>query len=436
MQICLTGARIIDPSRQIDRYLNLTVSEGKILSLSVDLPAGKAQVIDLSGKIIVPGFIDLHVHLREPGYTDKETILSGSSAAAAGGVTTVFCMPNTSPPIDSAEVAELVKNRADAAGLVRVIPVGTLTRGRCGLEPADFKSLYAAGIRAFSDDGSPVADSGLLYRIFKELSRYDDIVVFSHSEDLSLSRGGVIHEGFFSKLLKQKGIPEVAETAAVARDILLAQAAGVRLHLAHISTAASAELVAWAKEKGLPVTAEVTPHHLLLTDAAVKKCGALAKVNPPLRPEKDRLAMCSALRQGIIDIIATDHAPHQGTEKELPLQEAPFGITGLETAVPLLLSGLVQTGLLKLSDLVNAFSCSPARLMGLKTGTLSPGAPADLTVLDPEAKTVVDPARFYSQAKHSPFAGWELTGAPVLTIVGGSVIMKQGEVLYGTGRKH
>jgi len=242
-----------------------------------------------------------------------------------------------------------------------------------------------------------------------------------------------MHEGRFSKLMKQPGIPAVAETAAVARDILLAQATGVRLHLAHLSAAASVEWVAWAKEKGLPITAEVTPHHLMLTDASVKQCGTLAKVNPPLRSEEDRTALRRALRDGIIDIIATDHAPHQSSEKELPFGDAPFGITGLETAVPLLLSGLVQKGLLKLSDLIQAFSCRPARLMGLKTGTLRPGAPADLAVLDLEAASFVEPGRFYSKAKHSPFAGWKLCGLPILTMVGGAVIMQQGAVQNATG---
>lgn len=433
MKICLKGARIIDPSCQLDQYLDIMVTEGRIAALNVNLPAEGTQLFDLSGKIVVPGFIDLHVHLREPGYTDKETIASGAEAAAAGGVTSLFCMPNTSPPADSAEVVEQIRSEATAAGLVRVFPVGALTRGRLGKEPADFKALYSAGVRAFSDDGSPVEDSGLLYRIFKELSCYDGAVVFSHSEDLSLSRGGVMHEGLISKLLKQPGIPAVAETAAVARDILLAQAAGVRLHLAHISTAASVEWVSWAKEKGLPVTAEVTPHHLFLTDEAVKIDGALAKVNPPLRPETDCRALRRALLDGIIDIIATDHAPHQGSEKELPFRDAPFGITGLETAVPLLLSGLVQKGLLKLSGLIQAFSCRPARLMGLNTGTLRPGAPADLTVLDLEAASFVEPGRFYSKAKHSPFAGWKVCGLPVLTMVGGAVIMKQGVVQNVTG---
>lgn len=433
MKICLKGARIIDPSRQLDQYLDIMVTEGRIAELNVNLPAEGTQLFDLSGKIIVPGFIDLHVHLREPGYTDKETIASGAEAAAAGGVTSLFCMPNTSPPVDSVAVVEQVRSEAAAAGLVRVFPVGALTRGRLGKEPADFKALYSAGVRAFSDDGSPVEDSGLLYRIFKELSRYDDAVVFAHSEDLALAQGGVMHEGRFSKLMKQPGIPAVAETAAVARDILLAQATGVRLHLAHLSAAASVEWVAWAKEKGLPITAEVTPHHLMLTDASVKQCGTLAKVNPPLRSEEDRTALRRALRDGIIDIIATDHAPHQSSEKELPFGDAPFGITGLETAVPLLLSGLVQKGLLKLSDLIQAFSCRPARLMGLKTGTLRPGAPADLAVLDLEAASFVEPGRFYSKAKHSPFAGWKLCGLPILTMVGGAVIMQQGAVQNATG---
>ncbi len=431
MQICLTGARIIDPSQQLDQRLDLLLADGRVAALGADLSVEGARVIDLSGKIIVPGFVDLHVHLREPGFADKETVQSGSFAAAAGGITSLACMPNTSPAIDRVEVVELIREKAVAAGLTRIYPIGALTHARSGKQAADFNSLYSAGVRAFSDDGSPVEDSGLLYSIFKELSHFDGVIVIAHSEDISLSRAGVMHEGSWSRRLKQPGIPAVAESAAVARDILLAQAAGVRLHLAHISTAAAVEWVAWAKGKGLPVTAEVTPHHLLLTDESVKHCGALAKVNPPLRPEADRLALCRALKAGIIDIVATDHAPHQGWEKELPISEAPFGITGLETAVPLLLTGLVREGHLELTELVQAFSCRPARLLNLEGGTLKPGSPADLTVLDLNAADVVEPQRFHSKAKHSPFAGWKLSGLPVMTIMGGAVIMNQGDVLNG-----
>ncbi len=428
MRICFTGARIIDPSQRLDRQLDLLVAEGKVAALGESLPKDGARVIDLSGKIIVPGLIDLHVHLRDPGDEGKETVFSGLAAAAAGGITSLACMPNTSPPADRAEVVEEILAKAAQAGLGRVYPVGALTRKREGKEAADYTSLYGAGVRAFSDDGSPVEDSRLLFSIFKELSRFDDVVVLAHSEDRSLSRGGVMHEGRWSKLLKQPGIPAVAESIAVARDILLAEAAGIRLHLCHISTAAAVEWVAWAKAKGLPVTAEVTPHHLLLSDAAVERCGALAKVNPPLRTEEDCIALRKALNRGIIDIIATDHAPHRKEEKELSLAEAPFGITGLETAVPLLLSELVNKNLLALPRLVEAFSCRPARLLNLPAGTIRPGAPADLTVLDLNVPFKVEPRRFYSKAKHSPFSGWQLTGLPVMTVVGGKMIMKEGVV--------
>lgn len=431
--ICLTGARVVDPSQQLDSCMDLLIAEGRVVALGADLGAAGAGIVELPGKIIVPGFVDLHVHLREPGYTEKETILSGTAAAVAGGITSLACMPNTSPAIDRVEVVEQIQKKAAAAGLARVYPIGALTLGRLGKQAVDFRMLYSAGVRAFSDDGSPVEDSGLLYRIFQELSRYDDAIVISHSEDRSLSKGGVMHEGRFSRLLNQPGIPEVAESVAVARDILLARATGVRLHLAHISTAASCEWVAWAKGKGLPVTAEVTPHHLLLNDAAVEQCGAPAKVNPPLRPEEDRIALGRALAAGIIDIIATDHAPHQDWEKRLPLEDAPFGITGLETAVPLLLNESMKKGLPSLDRLVEAFSCCPARLLGLKTGTLKPGAPADLTVIDPGGVSKVDPRRFYSKAKHSPYSGWELTGLPVMVMVGGREIMNRGVVHYGAG---
>jgi dihydroorotase len=286
-------------------------------------------------------------------------------------------------------------------------------------------------VRAFSDDGDPVGNSGLFFRILKALSSFRDVLVIAHSEERTLSGGGVCHAGAWSKKLGLPGIPAAAETVAVARDILLAREAGARLHLAHLSSAGSVELLEWARRQGLPVTAEVTPHHLLLTEAAVETRGAAAKVNPPLRTENDRLALCQALRAGLIDIIATDHAPHTAAEKERGMAVAPFGITGLETAVPLLLTGLVRVGLLSLADLVQAFSCRPAQLLGLPAGTLRPGAPADLVLLDLEAKGAVDPKRFYSRGGHSPFAGRPLKGLPVMTMVGGEIKMDKGVVLFG-----
>lgn len=431
MRILLRGGRAVDPSLKLDGQYDLLIERGCIAAVAPRLDATADRVIDVTGKAVVPGFVDLHVHLREPGFTAKETVASGAAAAVAGGVTSVACMPNTAPPLDTAAAVELVRQKARFAGLARVYPVGTLTRGRTGQAAADFAALYAAGVRAFSDDGDSVADSRLFLEILKKLARYEDVLVIAHSEDRALAAGGVMHEGEWSRRFGLPGLPAVAETAAVARDILLAGAAGARLHLAHLSTAGSVELLDWARRRGLPVTAEVTPHHLLLTDAAVREHGAAAKVNPPLRPEEDRLAMLQALRAGLIDIIATDHAPHSAAEKERGLAEAPFGIAGLETAVPLLLTELVRPGLLSLAGLVEAYSCRPARLLGLPGGTLRRGAPADLAVLDLEAASTVEPARFYSRARHSPFAGRTLRGRPVMTLVGGEIKMDGGAVCSG-----
>ncbi|NLA26956.1 MAG: dihydroorotase, partial [Firmicutes bacterium] len=325
-------------------------------------------------------------------------------------------------------VVNLIKGKAAAVGFCRVFPVGALTGGRAGREAADFELLYRAGVRAFSDDGSPVADSHLFLQIMRSLANFPDVLVIAHSEDLTLSAGGLLHEGEISKKLGLPGIPAAAETAAVARDIILAQAAGVPLHLAHLSTAGSVELLAWAKERGLQVTAEVTPHHLLLTEEEICRSGAQAKVNPPLRSADDRLALVEALRSGLIDIIATDHAPHSAAEKAAGLESAPCGIAGLETAVPMLLTGLVDTGMLTLFDLVKAYSSRPAELMGLEGGTLRPGAPADIVVVNLEARGAVDPERFYSLARLSPFAGRPYRGQPVMTIVGGEIKMENGVV--------
>ena len=428
MRICLKGGRIVDPSQKLEGRRDLLIEDGRIVAVEPEISPGEARIIDLSGKTVVPGFIDLHVHLREPGFEEKETIASGTAAAAAGGITTLAAMPNTEPAADSAAVVELVREKAAAAGHCRVYPVGVLTRGRRGREPAAFSELYDAGVRAFSDDGSPVADSGLFLRILRQLARFPGVLVMAHSEDLSLVAGGLLHEGAVSKKLGLPGIPAAAETVAVARDIILAQAAGVPLHLSHLSTAASVELLAWAKERGFPVTAEVTPHHLLLTDEEICRSGARAKVNPPLRTAKDCRALLEALRTGLIDIIATDHAPHTPAEKAAGLEEAPCGIAGLETAVPMLLTELVGKGKLSLPDLVQAFSCRPAELLGREGGTLRPGAPADLVVLDLEAEGVIDPAGFYTRARQSPFAGFSYRGRPVMTMVGGEIKMEQGVV--------
>jgi len=428
MRICLKGGRMVDPSQDLEGRCDLLIEGGRVAAVEPQISPGNARIIDLTGKTVLPGFIDLHVHLREPGFEDKETIASGTAAAAAGGITSLAAMPNTEPAADSAAVVELVRRKAAAAGHCRVYPVGALTRGRRGREPAAVNELYEAGVRAFSDDGSPVADSRLFLQIMRALARFPGAVIISHSEDLLLAAGGLLHEGAVSKRLGLPGIPAAAETAAVARDIILAQAAGVPLHLAPLTPAGSVELLAWAKERGLPVTAEVTPHHLLLTADEISRSGAVAKVNPPLRTADDCRALLEALRTGLIDIIATDHAPHTPAEKAAGLKEAPCGIAGLETAAPMLFTELVGKGKLSLSDLVRAYSCRPAELLGLEGGSLRRGAPADIVVIDLEAEGVVDPKSFYSRAGQSPFAGSPYRGRPVMTIVGGKIKMERGVV--------
>lgn len=428
MRICLKGGRVVDPVQQLDERSDLLIEEGRVAAIAPQIAVEDARIIDLSGKAVLPGLIDLHVHLREPGFEKKETIASGTAAAAAGGITAVAAMPNTEPPVDRPAVVRFIEERAASAGFCRVYPVGALSRRRSGGEPADLAALYEAGVRAFSDDGSPVADSRLFREILQRLASFPDVVVIAHSEELSLSAGGLLHEGAVSRKLGLPGIPGVAETVAVARDILLAADAGVHLHLAHLSTAGSVELLAWAKEQGLPVTAEVTPHHLFLTAEEICRSGAQAKVNPPLRTAEDCRVLTEALRTGLIDIIATDHAPHGLFEKTAGLEDAPCGIAGLETAVPLLLTELVDRGELSLSALVNAFSCRPARLLGLEGGTLRPGSPADITVIDLEAAGTIDPETFYTRARHTPFAGRSYRGRPVMTFVGGKIMMEQGVV--------
>ncbi len=431
MRICLQGGRVIDPVQQLDERCDLLIEEGRVAAIAPQLAVEDARIIDLSGKVVLPGLIDLHVHLREPGFEEKETIASGTAAAAAGGITAVAAMPNTEPPADSPTVVRFIEERTAAAGFCRVYPVGALSRRRRGSEPADLAALYEAGVRAFSDDGSPVEDSRLFREILQRLASFPDAVVIAHSEELSLSAGGLLHEGTVSRKLGLPAIPGVAETIAVARDILLAAEAGVRLHLAHLSTAGSVELLAWAKEQGFPVTAEVTPHHLLLTAEEIHRSGAQAKVNPPLRTAEDCRVLTEALRTGLIDIIATDHAPHQLAEKEAGLEAAPCGIAGLETALPLLLTELVGRGRLSLSDLVKAFSSRPAELLGLEGGSLRPGSPADITVVDLEAAGTIAPETFYTRARHTPFAGRPYRGRPVMTFVGGKITMEQG-VVHGT----
>jgi len=373
--------------------------------------------------VICPGFIDLHCHLREPGREDKETIATGTRAAAAGGFTAVCAMPNTDPVNDRAGITRAILDRARADGVVRVHPIGAITRGSLGEELAEYGDLREAGCVAVSDDGRPVASARVMRRAL-EYARAFDLTVIDHCEEPTLAHGAAMNEGTVSTLLGLRGAPAAGEAMVVERDVLLAEMTGGKVHIAHASAAASVDAVRRGKARGVRVTAEATPHHLLLVDQAVKDSDydTSTKMNPPLRGEADRQALLEGLRDGTIDCIATDHAPHTVDDKKVEYDQAAFGVVGLETAVSLCLDRLVGAGILDLAQLVSLLSTRPARILGLPGGSLAPGSPADVTVLDPERRMKVDPARFESKGRNTPFAGWTLKGAPVLTVVDGRVV--------------
>ena len=444
----IKGGRVVDPSQGLDTIGDVLITDGLVVSAgtSVNDAPKDCTVIDATGLVVTPGFIDLHVHLREPGQEDKETVATGALAAVRGGFTTICAMPNTEPPMDNAAVIRQVLDAASQAGLARVLPIGCATRGRKGKELADMAELAAAGAVGFSDDGSPIADAGLM-RNALSYSTTTGLPVINHCEEPSLSKDGVLHEGWVASRLGLPGQPAAAEESMVARDIELAALTGGRLHVAHISTAGTLELVRRAKERGLPVTAEVTPHHLILTEewalgtieegagelTAPDKYAPLtrsaydtrAKVNPPLRTEDDTEALVAGLKDGTIDAIATDHAPHTSTDKECTMQEAAFGISGLETAFGLI-NGLVDKGDIDLPTLIERLTTGPARVLGesyqSSIGTLKPGASGDVTVLDPEAEWVVDSSTFASKGRNTPIDGITLKGQVVKTIVGGRLV--------------
>src|SRR5881296_3674665 len=401
---------------------DVLIADGKIerVGARLPVPAG-AEVVDAAGKIVCPGFIDIHVHLREPGHEYKETVATGTRAAAAGGFTAVACMANTTPVNDNRAVTDYILATARADGVVRVHPIGAVTRGLRGAELAELAELAEAGCVAFSDDGTCVMDAGLYRRAMEYVLPFG-VPVISHAEDASLGRGFTMNEGVVSTELGLPGAPAAAEDVMVARDILLAELTGAHVHIAHLSTAGAVRLVRDAKARGVRVTAEVTPHHLTLTEDAVRAFDANTKMSPPLRSKRDAEALIEALADGTIDCVATDHAPHALSEKEGEFDHAAFGVVGLETAVALLLDRLVRPGLLPLATLVSRLSRDPARLLGLRGGSLAPGAPGDVTILDLDRELTVDPARFHSKSRNTPFAGWTLRGGPWKTIVSGKVV--------------
>ncbi|MBI4561120.1 MAG: dihydroorotase [Candidatus Rokubacteria bacterium] len=431
MNLLIKGGRVIDPASHTDAVQDLLVQDGKVVALGPHLvaPSG-TPTIDAGGKVVCPGFIDLHAHLREPGYEYKETIATGTKAAAAGGFTAVCSMANTFPVNDNRAVTDYILAKAKVEGVVRVYPIGAVTRNLSGEELAELGELAESGCVAFSDDGRPVMNAELLRRALEYVLPFGTPVV-SHAEDLNLA-SGVMHEGVVSTELGLKGIPAAAEEAMVARDIALAELTGTAVHIAHLSTAGGVRLVRDAKGRGIRVTAEVTPHHLLLTDEAVRSYDPNAKMNPPLRGKRDQEALLEALADGTIDAIATDHAPHALAEKEGEFDRAAFGIVGLETTVSLLLDRLVRSGFLDLATFVARLTVGPARVFGLPGGTVAVGSQADITILDLDRELTIDPTRFQSKSRNTPFGGWKVTGMPWMTIVGGRVVMWERVIKGGS----
>jgi dihydroorotase len=419
MSLLIKNGRVVDPAGRIDAVQDVLVADGRIerVGRGLEAPAG-ARVVDASGQVVCPGFIDLHVHLREPGFEYKETVATGTRAAAAGGFTAVCCMANTFPVNDNRAVTDYILAKAKVEGVVRVYPIGAVTRDLKGERLAELAEQAEAGCVGFSDDGRCVMN-GELYRRAMEYALPFGTPLISHAEDRHLAREGVMNEGLVSTELGLTGQPAVAEEVMVARDILLAELTGAHVHIAHLSTAGSARLVRDGKARGVKVTAEVTPHHLLLSDEAVRGYDPNTKMAPPLRTKRDAEALLEALADGTIDCVATDHAPQALSEKEGEFAEAANGIVGLETAVPLLLDRLVRAGRMDLPTLVARMSAGPARLLNLPGGSLAAGAPGDITILDLERPWTVDPATFRSRSRNTPFGGWTGVGAPVMTIVGG-----------------
>jgi dihydroorotase len=420
--LLIRGGRVIDPATGFDGIRDICIKDGKISEpWRCDGP-----VFDATGTIVAPGFIDMHVHLREPGIEHAETIESGSRAAAAGGFTTICCMPNTLPVNDSATVTSYIVERARKAAVVNVYPIGAITKGSKGEELAAIGSMKKAGIVAISDDGRPVMNSRVMRRAM-EFAKSFDLLVIDHCEDLNLSAGGDMHEGEHSTKLGLRGIPASSEDVMVARDILLAELTGARYHVAHISTRRAVQMVAFAKSKGLPITCEATPHHFALTDADLESYDSNYKMKPPLREHLDVDAVIDGIVSGAIDVIATDHAPHAGDEKMQEFERCPFGITGLETAIGLSLEKLFHTNKISLSHMVALFTTGPAKVLKLDRGTLAEGAAGDVTIFDLESEWKYNVSKSESKSKNSPFDGKQFRGGPVATIVNGNIVWQRAK---------
>jgi dihydroorotase len=418
MQLILRQGRVVDPTQKLNQIADVGIDDGRIAEIAPKIRKSGRKVIDVRGLIVAPGFIDMHTHLREPGHEDAETIETGTNAAARGGFTAVACMPNTNPVNDSEAVTSFILERAREVSKIAVYPIGAITKGSQGETLAEIGEMRRSGIVAVSDDGRSVQNSQIMRRAM-EYSKLFGIPVIDHCEDRNLAAGGVMHEGYYSTLLGMRGINPAAEETHVVRDAILARHTGARLHIAHLSTRLALEAVKRAKKEKISVTCEVTPHHLLLTDAQVTSYDTNMKMNPPLRSQEDVDALVEGMASGSIDAIATDHAPHNINDKMLEFDRAPFGVVGLETAVGLILDRFVRTGVLGIERMVEMFSTNPARILGLERGTIAKGAIADITVLDLERQWVVNSADFASRSRNTPFQGYILRGAPVMTIVKG-----------------
>jgi len=422
--LLLKNGRLLDPANKLDAVGDLLIVDGKIAKTGGTIEGGTdAQVIDCRGAYVTPGFVDVHCHLREPGREDVETVATGARAAAAGGFTAICAMPNTEPVTDNQAAVGFIIRQAMRAGAARVYPIGAISVGQKGESLAEFGEMVGAGAVAVSDDGKPVVSAQLM-RTALEYAQAFNIPVIDHCEEPTLAHGGSMNEGYLSARLGLRGIPAEAEEIMVIRDILLARRTGGHVHLAHMSTRGSVELIRWGKERGIRVTAEVTPHHLTLTEDAVAAYDTHAKMNPPLRTMADVEALREALRDGTIDLIATDHAPHHYDAKEREFADAPFGIVGLETALALVVTELVEPGIIDFATLVDRMSTRPARLFGLPGGTLRAGAAADVTVFDPKREWKVEPTTFLSKGRNTPYAGRTLRGRTLATIVGGRLVFR------------
>lgn len=429
-KLLIKGGRVVDASTKRDGIFDILIEDGRIVKIEENISKENIRIIDARGFMVLPGLIDMHTHLREPGFEYKETIESGTKAAAAGGFTTIACMPNTKPVIDNAFLIEYIKLKAKRDGFIKVEPIGAVSKGLQGKELAEMVDMKSAGAIAFSDDGHPISSSDLMKKALEYASIWDGIII-NHCEELSLSREGFMNEGEMSTKLGMQGIPSVAEDIMVARDIALAKYTGGRVHIAHISTKASVDMIRRAKAEGIAVTCEVTPHHFSLTDRDVNGWDSATKVSPPLRRKEDVKAILEGLQDGTIDVIVTDHAPHHRDEKELEYALAAPGISGLETSFSLAFTNLVRKNILTPMELVEKMSFRPAKILNLDAGTLEIDKKADLTIIDEKVQYTVDKDKFYSKGKNTPFDGMNLIGKVLYTIIDGVVVNNRGKISKG-----